>query len=65
MAGQGPTVRIIREHRWWSFSYGDKLLGALGGDTFCQSLRKHYRLFNLAMAALLIYTAVAGLLSHK
>jgi cysteine/O-acetylserine efflux protein len=37
---------------------------ALGGDIFRQVLRKHYRLFNLVMAALLIYTAVAALLPH-
>ena len=38
---------------------------ALGGDIFRHSLRKHYRLFNFAMVALLVYTAIAGLLSHK
>ena len=38
---------------------------ALGGDIFRHFLRRHYRLFNFAMAALLIYTAVATLLPHK
>jgi cysteine/O-acetylserine efflux protein len=37
---------------------------ALGGDIFRLALRRHYRLFNLAMAALLIYTAIAALLPH-
>jgi threonine/homoserine/homoserine lactone efflux protein len=37
---------------------------ALGGNIFRQTLRKHYRLFNLAMAGLLIYTAIAALLPH-
>ena len=37
---------------------------ALGGDIFRSALRKHYRLFNLAMACLLIYTAIAALLPH-
>jgi len=37
---------------------------ALGGDIFRQTLRKHYRVFNLAMACLLIYTAIAALLPH-
>jgi cysteine/O-acetylserine efflux protein len=37
----------------------------LGGDLFRKTLRKHYRLFNYVMAALLVYTAIAGLLpSH-
>jgi threonine/homoserine/homoserine lactone efflux protein len=34
---------------------------ALGGDMFRSLLHKHYRLFNFAMSALLIYTAVASL----
>jgi len=37
---------------------------ALSGNIFRQTLRKHYRLFNLAMAGLLIYTAIAALLPH-
>jgi len=37
---------------------------ALGGNIFRQTLRKHYRVFNLAMACLLIYTAIAALLPH-
>jgi len=37
---------------------------ALGGNIFRQTLRKHYRLFNYAMAGLLIYTAIAALLPH-
>ena len=37
---------------------------ALGGNIFRQTLRKHYRLFNLAMAGLLVYTAIAALLPH-
>jgi len=37
---------------------------ASGGNIFRQTLRKHYRLFNLAMAGLLIYTAIAALLPH-
>ena len=37
---------------------------ALAGNIFRQTLRKHYRLFNLAMAGLLIYTAIAALLPH-
>jgi len=35
---------------------------ALGGNLFRNFLKKYYRWFNLAMAALLIYTAVASLL---
>jgi threonine/homoserine/homoserine lactone efflux protein len=35
---------------------------AFGGNLFRSVLRRHYRWFNLAMGALLIYTAVAGLL---
>jgi cysteine/O-acetylserine efflux protein len=38
---------------------------AIGGDVFRHALRKHYRLFNLVMAALLTYTAIAALLSHR
>ena len=38
---------------------------ALGGDIFRHAIRRHYRLFNFAMAGLLVYTAVASLLvSH-
>ena len=37
---------------------------ALGGDVFRHFLNRYERWFNLAMAALLIYTAVASLLSH-
>jgi cysteine/O-acetylserine efflux protein len=37
---------------------------ALGGDFFREFLRKNYRVFNFAMAALLVYTAAAGLVSH-
>jgi cysteine/O-acetylserine efflux protein len=37
---------------------------ALGGNIFRQTLCKHYRLFNFAMAGLLIYTAIAALLPH-
>ena len=37
---------------------------ALGGNIFRQTLRKHYRIFNLAMAGLLVYTAIAALLPH-
>ena len=37
---------------------------AVGGGIFRHALRKHYRLFNLAMAGLLIYTAIAALLPH-
>lgn len=35
---------------------------ALGGDVFRHFLARHYRIFNLAMAALLVYTAVASLI---
>ncbi|HEX9116573.1 MAG TPA: LysE family transporter [Anaerolineae bacterium] len=38
---------------------------SLGGDLFRHALRRHYRFFNFAMAALLIYTAVAGLVAHR
>jgi len=34
---------------------------ALGGDVFRHYLNRHYRLFNLVMAGLLIYTAIASL----
>jgi len=37
---------------------------ALGGDVFRNILRKHALFFNLAMAALLVYTAVVSLLPH-
>jgi cysteine/O-acetylserine efflux protein len=37
---------------------------ALGGDVFRHFLNRYDRWFNLVMAALLIYTAVASLLSH-
>ena len=37
---------------------------ALGGNLFRNFLNKYERLFNLAMAALLIYTAAAGLFFH-
>jgi cysteine/O-acetylserine efflux protein len=37
---------------------------ALGGNIFRQTLRQHHRLFNFAMAGLLIYTAIAALLPH-
>lgn len=37
---------------------------ALGGNLFRSFLRKYERWFNLAMAALLIYTALASLLVH-
>ena len=33
----------------------------LGGNLFRAALRRHYRLFNFVMAALLVYTAVASL----
>lgn len=36
---------------------------ALGGNLFRQFLRKYERWFNLAMGALLIYTAIAGLVA--
>lgn len=36
---------------------------ALGGNLFRRFLRKYERLFNLAMGALLVYTAVASLLA--
>jgi cysteine/O-acetylserine efflux protein len=35
---------------------------ALGGDVFRHYLNRHYRIFNLVMAALLIYTALVSLL---
>jgi cysteine/O-acetylserine efflux protein len=35
---------------------------ALGGDIFRSYLKKYYRIFNLAMAVLLVYTAIASLL---
>jgi threonine/homoserine/homoserine lactone efflux protein len=35
---------------------------ALGGNLFSGFLQKHYRIFNLAMGGLLIYTAVASLI---
>jgi cysteine/O-acetylserine efflux protein len=35
---------------------------AIGGDVFRRYLNKHYRIFNLVMAVLLIYTAIASLL---
>ena len=35
---------------------------ALGGNLFRNFLRKHYRFFNLAMAGLLVYSAVASLI---
>ncbi|PKO19070.1 MAG: lysine transporter LysE [Chloroflexi bacterium HGW-Chloroflexi-10] len=35
---------------------------AIGGDLFRSLLKKHYRLFNLVMAALLVYTAIASLI---
>jgi cysteine/O-acetylserine efflux protein len=38
---------------------------ALGGNLFRHALRRHYRLFNLAMAALLIYPAIAALVPHN
>ena len=38
---------------------------ALGGDVFRHALSRHYRLFNVAMASLLVYTAIASLLSHQ
>jgi threonine/homoserine/homoserine lactone efflux protein len=38
---------------------------ALGGNVFRSFLRKYERLFNLAMAALLIYTAVEGIFLHS
>jgi cysteine/O-acetylserine efflux protein len=34
---------------------------ALGGNLFRPLLRKYYRIFNIVMGALLIYTAIAGL----
>lgn len=34
---------------------------ALGGDLFRGLMHRHYRAFNLAMAALLVYTAIASL----
>lgn len=37
---------------------------ALGGDVFRHFLNRYERWFNLVMAALLIYTAIASLLSH-
>jgi cysteine/O-acetylserine efflux protein len=37
---------------------------ALGGNVFQRFLRKYERWFNLAMAGLLVYTAVAGVLGH-
>jgi cysteine/O-acetylserine efflux protein len=37
---------------------------ALGGNLFRSFLRKYERWFNLVMAALLIYTAAAGVLPH-
>jgi cysteine/O-acetylserine efflux protein len=37
---------------------------ALGGDLFRHFLNRYERWFNLAMAGLLIYTAVASLVSH-
>lgn len=37
---------------------------ALGGDVFRHFLNRYERWFNLAIAALLIYTAIASLLSH-
>jgi threonine/homoserine/homoserine lactone efflux protein len=37
---------------------------ALGGNLFRSFLRKYERWFNLAMGALLVYTAIASLLSH-
>jgi cysteine/O-acetylserine efflux protein len=38
---------------------------ALGGNLFRKTLRKNTQIFNVAMAALLIYTAVASLLPGK
>jgi threonine/homoserine/homoserine lactone efflux protein len=35
---------------------------AIGGDLFRSLLKKHYRWFNLVMAALLVYTAIASLI---
>jgi cysteine/O-acetylserine efflux protein len=35
---------------------------ALGGDVFGRLLRKYYRAFNLGMAGLLVYTAIASIL---
>jgi threonine/homoserine/homoserine lactone efflux protein len=37
---------------------------ALGGNLFRSFLRKYERWFNLAMSSLLVYTAIASLLSH-
>ena len=37
---------------------------AIGGDLFRSLLQKYYRLFNLAMGALLVYTAVASLVER-
>ncbi len=37
-------------------------LWAIGGNIFQNFLRKHYRIFNYLMAALLVYTAIASLL---
>ena len=34
---------------------------ALGGNLFRPLLKKHYRIFNIIMGALLIYTAIASL----
>lgn len=39
-------------------------LWAFGGNLFRNFLQKNYKIFNLAMAGLLIYTAVASLLPH-
>jgi threonine/homoserine/homoserine lactone efflux protein len=36
---------------------------AFGGNLFRNLLRKNYRIFNLVMAGLLVYTAIASLLS--
>jgi cysteine/O-acetylserine efflux protein len=38
---------------------------ALGGNLFRSFLNKYERLFNITMAVLLIYTAVAGVLPHS
>jgi hypothetical protein len=35
---------------------------ALGGNIFRKALRDHFRLFNFAMAGLLVYTAISSLL---
>ena len=37
----------------------------LGGNLFRLPLRKHYRLFNYLMAALLLYTAISSLLPAR